>query len=415
MCENHEYQIYEELGDKLVAVNYNKAYLCYEHAEFLCEDAEHRQDIQKKKDRLQREYPIQVRKTSIVIISYNCMYLMQKCLESIRKYCNPEVYEIVVVENASTDGVREWLEQQSDIKLILCDENAGFPLGCNIGIQYAEPENDIFFLNNDTRMTPNALFWLRMGLYESDDVGATGCVANYCGNDQQIDVEFLLPEQYVSYGASVNIPCDNPYEERSRLCGFAMLLRRTVLEKVQGMDVNLSPGYFDDDDITIRIGMEGYRRIVCHNAFIYHAGSQSFIERNDLESIFTKNYYYMLDKYQCDVLTNAVSNQEAIAQIQESYLTEIKILEINAGTGNTLARIKYLYPQANVYGIEGNEKLVACGVKGIPIMIGDWRTMDIPYERECFDYIIFTRGQEEELTELKVRFRAYLKQDGKFL
>lgn len=61
------------------------------------------------------------------------MYLMQKCIESIRRYCIPDTYEIVVVDNASTDGVREWLCEQEDVMTILVDENVGFPMGCNIG------------------------------------------------------------------------------------------------------------------------------------------------------------------------------------------------------------------------------------------------------------------------------------------
>lgn len=219
------------------------------------------------------EYCIQVRGISIVIVSYNCMYLMQKCLESIRKHCNPKAYEIVGVDNASKDGIREWLQQQSDIKLILCDENAGFPMGCNIGVQYAESVNDIV----------------------------------------------------------------------------------------------------------------------------------------------TKNYYYMLEKYQCDIISNAESNRDALAWIEDSLLTEMKVLEINAGTGNTLARIKYICPQAEVYGVEENEKLISYGVKSIPIVNTDWRKVGILFEKGYFDFIILTRIREEEYTEVTEYFKQYLKENGRFI
>ena len=55
------------------------------------------------------------------------MYLMQKCIESIRIYCYKPSYEIIVVDNASTDGVTDWLEQQPDIILIKSNTNLGFP------------------------------------------------------------------------------------------------------------------------------------------------------------------------------------------------------------------------------------------------------------------------------------------------
>lgn len=407
--------IYEKLGDDVLAVNQNQAYLCYEHAEFLCMDLSYKQRLKEKKERLLKEYHIKVRRTSIVIISYNCASLMQQCIESIRKYCNSEAYQIVVVDNASTDGVREWLQQQSDIKLILCNENAGFPLGCNIGMQYAEQENDIFFLNNDTRMTPSALFWLRMGLYQKDDIGGVGAVSNHCGNGQQKDIYFEHAEEYVRYGEQINIPCSHPYEEKNRLCGFAMLIRRSVLEEVGEMDVNLSPGYFDDDDFTVRIGMAGYQLIVCHNAFIYHAGSQSFAGRNDLEAVITKNYYYMFEKWQFDIMANAELNEEAIRQIKEASVKPIKVLEVGSGSGNTLTRIKYLYPQSEVYGIEKEERAVRYGVKSVPVITGEWKKMVIPFQKGYFDYIILTRVQEDERIELTEFFRQYLKENGRFL
>lgn len=416
MYEDQGYQLYEKLGDEYIAVNQDQAYLCYEHAEFLCEDALYRQVIKAKKDRLLGEYSIQVRKTSIVIVSYNCMYLMQKCLESIRKYCNSEAYEIVVVDNDSTDGVREWLQQQSDIKLILCNENAGFPLGCNIGIQYTTQENDIFLLNNDTRMTPGALFWLRMGLYERNDVGAVGCVANYCGNDQQIEIEFPLPDDYIQYGDKINVPCDYPYEEKNRLCGFAMMIRRSVADRIGGMDINFSPGYFDDDDLSVRIGKEGYRMVVCHNAFIYHAGSQSFAGKEGIEEIITRNLFYFLNKWNYDIITYSQPNIEAVLQLgREDKNKRIRILEIGAGSGNTLSKIKYLFPQAEVYGIEENEQAVSYGVKDIPIVVGNWRNMDIPFEKGYFDYIICTRSQSSEMREMKECFQGYLNENGAFL
>ena len=90
------------------------------------------------------------------------MYLTQKCIESLRSNLLSDSYEIIVVDNASTDGVTSWLEMQPDIKLIKSDVNLGFPKGCNVGINASTPDNDIFLLNNDTRITPNALFWLRM-------------------------------------------------------------------------------------------------------------------------------------------------------------------------------------------------------------------------------------------------------------
>lgn len=69
----------------------------------------------------------EMRTTSIVILSYNTLSYTKLCIESIRAYTKKS-YEIIVVDNASTDGSLEWLKEQPDIKLIANRENAGFRL-----------------------------------------------------------------------------------------------------------------------------------------------------------------------------------------------------------------------------------------------------------------------------------------------
>ena len=97
------------------------------------------------------------KKTSIIILSYNNLSLTIDCIESIRKYTDPNTYEIVVVDNNSQDETPNWLRSQDDLIVIFNQENVGFPKGCNIGIEAASKENDILLLNNDTIVTTN---WL---------------------------------------------------------------------------------------------------------------------------------------------------------------------------------------------------------------------------------------------------------------
>lgn len=391
------YEDYEVLGDCYSGLNCNQAYLCYENAAYLCKDTTEQQRILEKKNRMSRSEGFSVHKASIVIVSYNSKYMMQKCLESIRQTCSPDMYETIVVENASTDGVREWLVQQEDEKIILLNQNAGFTIGCNIGVEYAEPDNDIFLLNNDTRMTPNALFWLRMGLYEREDIGACGCIANYCGNAQDVDIQFTLPTEYVEYGASNNVYMANPYEERNRLSGFAMLIKRCAWNATEGMDEAYSPGYMEDDDLSMQLRKAGYRILICHNSYIYHAGSQSFSKQNNLEEIFTKNFYYLLNKWNFNVLNKSEVNQKAIDGINRQPDEKFSVLQIGAGCGATLTRIKYLYPNAEVYGIEACREAVEVAPENIEMRCCGLQAEKITFENREFDYIIGTEKLDKML------------------
>lgn len=413
----NEYKIYEQLGDSCIENNVNQAYLCYENAEYLCADTREKERLSAKIASLCTQSTISVKKASIVIVSYNCEALMQQCIASIRQNCNPKSYEIVVVDNASTDGIRWWLQQQQDIKLVLSDENLGFPKGCNVGANSAAKDNDIFLLNNDTCMTHNALFWLRMGLYHKEKVGAVGCVANFAGNDQTVLSQCNLLQQHLQYAVKNNVAIKNPYEERNRLCGFAMLIQRDAWDKSEGMDEDFSPGYFDDDDLSERIRALGYELYICHNSYIYHAGSQSFGKRKDVESVFVKNYIYFQQKWGYNISSNSNCNQEAIAQLGTDYEARISILEVGAGCGSTLARIQRLYPNATAYGFEKNAIVAERAIKSVEVYHGDWQTMQMPFPERFFDYIIYTKRDEEEcdMELFRTRMAPYVKKDGRII
>jgi GT2 family glycosyltransferase len=89
-----------------------------------------------------------IKKTAIVILTFNNLGYSQECVQSIRENTQKGTYEIIVVDNASTDGTKEWLQGQADIKLHLNQANEGFPKGCNTGIKMADPDSDILLLKN---------------------------------------------------------------------------------------------------------------------------------------------------------------------------------------------------------------------------------------------------------------------------
>ena len=75
--------------------------------------------------------------TSIVILSYNTLELTKTCIESIRAYTRDVPYEIIIVDNGSTDGSVKWLKRQKDLRCIFNEQNEGFPKGCNQGLAIA--------------------------------------------------------------------------------------------------------------------------------------------------------------------------------------------------------------------------------------------------------------------------------------
>lgn len=409
------YELYVILGEYYLSKNINQAYLCYENALFFCENEEDKALISDVLDKLVRTGHVSVRKTSFVILSYNLLEYTQGCIESIRMMVPERVREIIVVDNASEDGSVEWLREQKDVVLVENSENTGFPKGCNIGIEAADSENDIFLLNNDTLMVDNALFWLRMGLYENDEVGTTGSVSNYCGNMQQVAGNIRDVEKLLKYGFTNNIPMEHPYEEKLFLIGFALLIKRDVYNIVGKLDERFTPGNFEDNDYGMRVLQAGFKNVLCRNSFIIHFGSKSFKkEANKYTDIMQTNAQKFREKWDIDPRYYFYPRRELVNLIQEPMEKKMNILDIGCGCGAMLGYIKGLYPNTKTYGVEIFEKASEFAKCMADVVCGDIETLEFPWEEDFFDYIIMGDVLEHLRRPDIVlkRLRKYVKKGG---
>ncbi len=245
-------------------------------------------------------------KTSIIILSYNTLELLQLCIESIRTYTEAGTYEIIVVENASEDGSAAWLRAQEDLVCIYNEENQGFPKGCNQGLKIASG-TELLLLNSDVIVTKDWLENMRRALYSASSVGAVSCVTNSCSNRQQIEVPYKTIEDMQAFAAGYNTSNPALWEKRTTLVGFCYLFKREVFEKVGFLDERFSPGNFEDDDYSLRILQQGYDLLVCRDTFIHHFGHASFMKgygEQDLEeklkrsnALVERNHALLQDKW----------------------------------------------------------------------------------------------------------------------
>src|SRR5439155_15330279 len=90
-------------------------------------------------------------KTSIVVVTSNQLVYTKQCIESIRERTD-EPYELIVVDNASTDGTIEYVRSLRDVRLIANADNRGFPAAANQGVRVASGRQ-ILLLNNDGVVT----------------------------------------------------------------------------------------------------------------------------------------------------------------------------------------------------------------------------------------------------------------------
>lgn len=242
--------------------------------------------------------------TSIVILNMNTLGHLRRCVESIRSYTAKGTYELIVVDNGSTDGSVPWIIAQPDIRHIINEKNEGFPKGCNQGMAIAKG-SEILLLNSDVIVTPLWLSNMREVLYMENTVGAVSCVTNYCSNGQQIDVPAELRYDNVAaiaaFGEKYNKKIPQRLSFRNALVGFCFLFRASLYYQLGGLDEAFSPGNYEDDDYSLRIIQAGYRLICCEDTFIYHVGSASFAQTPEkrmwYEQILKRNEALFFSKW----------------------------------------------------------------------------------------------------------------------
>lgn len=117
-------------------------------------------------------------KLSIIIVSYNTKDLLLDCISSIHTTIKKTPYEIIVVDNASTDKTSKELENKKsdfkNMKLIQNEENEGFSKANNRGVKIAKGEY-ILFLNPDMIMYEHTIDGMIKYMEEHKDVGAATC------------------------------------------------------------------------------------------------------------------------------------------------------------------------------------------------------------------------------------------------
>ncbi|ERI90855.1 glycosyltransferase, group 2 family protein [Clostridiales bacterium oral taxon 876 str. F0540] len=350
-------------------------------------------------------------KTSIVILTYNKLEYTKVCIDSIRKFTEPGTYELIVVDNNSTDGSVEWIKAQNDIIPILNSENLGFPKGCNQGIEVSTGEN-ILLLNNDTIVTPNWLENLSTALYSSSNIGAVGAITNSCANYQAINVALNDFNEIIEFALRNNISNEKLWEERLRLIGFCLLIKKEVINKIGFLDEIFTPGNFEDDDYSFRIRKAGYKLLLCNDTFIYHFGHTSFKENSGFGSLLTKNRLKFEHKWELDPYYIANIDIGIKYAIGEERDSKFRLLEIGCSGGATLLNIKNNFQNAELYGIEKCENAVTGNEAFAKIIIGNENVVN-RFEERYFDYIIF-KYEHHNLNTLK-KLKSVLNDTGKII
>ena len=128
-------------------------------------------------------------KASVIVTTYNNLTLNRLCLESLFSHTTWPNFEVIVVDNGSSDGTPAYLRRVEqtcpNLKVILNDRNLGFPAGNNVGLRHASGDY-LVLLNNDTVVSSGWLSGLIKHLRADRDIGLICPVTNEIANEAKI-------------------------------------------------------------------------------------------------------------------------------------------------------------------------------------------------------------------------------------
>lgn len=235
-------------------------------------------------------------RSTIIIPNYNGINYIENCLGSLEA----EPANVIVVDNGSTDGSRELVEEKfPSVKVIALADNQGFCKAVNIGVIGSETTY-VILLNNDTVVRRGFVRALEEPLQRNKKI--------FSGAAQMINLKkpHLIDDAgdyYCALGWAFAAGKDKDREAYQHgrdifaSCGGACIYRREVLSQIGLLDENHF-AYLEDIDIGYRARIAGYRNLYIPGAQVYHAGSGSSGSRHNAFKVdlSARNSIYLIYK-----------------------------------------------------------------------------------------------------------------------
>lgn len=260
-----------------------------------CVEFAREHDWQERYERFREASKKAVPKISIIVLTFNNLEINRLCVNSILEKTAYPNYELIIVDNCSSDGTREYLMElsgrQPGVRVILNRDNLGFAAGNNVGMREADGDY-IVLLNNDTVITRGWLTALSKHMENNVMVGMCGPVTNSIGNEAKIKVDYHSMSELESFSYHYTAKhLNEEYKDINVLALFCTMIKRQVVDECGYLDEDYGIGMFEDDDYAESVKAKGYSLVIAEDAFVHHFEGISFkkIEDKAFMEIFNQN------------------------------------------------------------------------------------------------------------------------------
>lgn len=203
-----------------------------------------------------------IRSLDIIIPTYDNLEYLIPCVNSILVHTALTDYMRIIVVNNGSPDVKKHMTENEQVLFVQADKNLGWEGGLKLGLEHSQAPF-VCFMNDDTFVPFSSHHWLNfmLQLFQDQSVAAVGPTTNV-----------VMGNQNIFFGNNTA----DPYPEVTYLIGYCMVVRRSYLDQVGGVDDTLPGG--DDFDLCIRLRKAGHRLRIARPAFVYHHGFKTGIK-----------------------------------------------------------------------------------------------------------------------------------------
>lgn len=339
-----------------------------------------------------------------IIIVHNQIEALKMCLETVKRW-GIENNDIVIVDNASSDGTNLWLKECQDITYVYFDEGKQpYAKLINAVLGELQIESDVFILRPTYFAMPHCMEKMQKVLYTEKKIGIVTALSQGTAKEAESVEEVVEKAERFAE--------QNTYVRDMGAEMGAVLIKGEILKKIGKLEEKLQTASKAIDDYVLRLTLEDYMVAKCTDAMFYHIGP----DIDPFEEYMEDDRQYMKEKWGMHYF-NKNYNENLIQLIEEDKGAVFKVLEIGCDCGATLLEIKNRYQNAKVYGIELNPQAAEIAGHFAEVRTANIEADGIGFLGETFDYIIFGDVLEHlhDPEQVLKQCRNFLTKEGKVI
>lgn len=362
-------------------------------------------------------------KLSIVVLAFNKLDYTRLCIDNLMKYVSHFDFELITVNNGSTDGTADYFNSLLNEKKLYFPENMGCDLAITEAFNLAEGQF-ILFVSNDIVFTENAVDNLIYCIESDPRIGMAVPVCNYSSYNQVVEADYKTFEDMQEFARKYNVSAPRKWEDRLRLITYTFLCRSNLVKDMWKHNWIYSPGGFDDNDLSFRMRRAGYRLILAKDTYVHHFGSIT-MNRDYQEDnlLLDRNRKIFSDRFHVDAWDDTVISWDIVNSADTNRKGRQCILGIDTRCGATVMQIKNAFRAAgaddvDLFAFTEDERYLE-DLNTFCVLAGTGKIQDLnnTFTGMSFDIIFLEKPLEEydNMLELLRSLRLLMKPDGQLV